>query len=57
MRKNKKGVSLITLVVTIIVMIMGGTNFLMYYFISKGKWRNVHKDIEVKYMNIVKNIK
>lgn len=37
-------------IVTIIVMIMGGTNFLMYYFISKGKWRNVHKDIEVKYM-------
>ncbi len=36
--------------VTIIVMIMGGTNFILHYHIMKGQIKNIHKDIEVRYM-------
>ena len=39
-------------IVTMLVMIMGGTNFVMHYHIMKGRWKNMFKDIEVKYMFI-----
>lgn len=37
-------------IVTIFVMIMGGTNFILHYNIMKGNFRNFYKDIEVRYM-------
>lgn len=39
-------------IVTMLVMIMGGTNFVMHYHIMKGRWKSMFKDIEVKYMFI-----
>ncbi|RAP53661.1 MAG: hypothetical protein BZ138_00195, partial [Methanosphaera sp. rholeuAM270] len=36
--------------VTIIVMLMGGTNFILHYNLMKGKVKSIHKDIEVRYM-------
>lgn len=37
-------------IVTMIIMIMGGTNFILHYHLMKGNWRNIYKDIEVRYM-------
>lgn len=37
-------------IVTMIVMIMGATNFILHYHIMKGKWRNIHKNLEIRYM-------
>lgn len=36
--------------VTMLIMIMGGTNFILHYRIMKRDWKNIHKDIEVRYM-------
>lgn len=36
--------------VTMIIMIMGGTNFILHYHIFKGEIKKVHKDIEIRYM-------
>ena len=37
-------------IVTIIIMIMGGTNFILHYNLMKGNWRNFYKDIEIRYL-------
>lgn len=37
-------------IVTIFIMIVGGTNFILHYNIMKGNWRNIYKDIEIRYM-------
>lgn len=37
-------------IITIVVMIMGGTNFIVHYRIMKGNWRNLHKDVEIRAM-------
>lgn len=39
-------------IVTIIIMIMGGTNFILHYNLMKGNWRNFYKDIEIRYLFI-----
>lgn len=36
--------------VTMIIMIMGGINFIMHYNIMKGNIKNIFKDIELRYM-------
>ncbi|RAP52344.1 MAG: hypothetical protein BZ133_01460 [Methanosphaera sp. SHI613] len=36
--------------ITIIVMLMGGTNFIVHYRIMKGNWRKLHKDVEIRAM-------
>lgn len=36
--------------VTIILMIMGATNFVLHYRIMKREWKNLHKDIELNAM-------
>ena len=39
--------------VTMIIMLMGGTNFVIHYRIMKRNWKNIHKDIEIRAMLII----
>lgn len=37
-------------IVTMLVMLIGGSNFILHYHIMKGNLKNLYKDIEIRYM-------